>query len=102
MPPSQLQNIQSIKLWNIHCQDFPPMPRLSQLTMSYEPAVGHAMLPLPKLTMLEELSIRGVDHCPSLSGLARLTVLKLVGRLLPNQASADIPQDLKVCHASST
>lgn len=70
MQMSQLQNIQCLDLWNAQCPDFPPMPRLSRLTMSHEPVTGHAMLPLPKLTMLEVLFIQGVDHCPSLSCLS--------------------------------
>ena len=60
------------------------------------------MLPLPKVTMLEDLFIRDVAHCPSLSGLSRLTSHRLVGQPLSSQASADIPQGLKVCHTSST
>ena len=70
MQMSQLQNIQCLDLWNAQCPDFPPMPRLSRFTMSHEPVTGHAMLPLPKLTMLEVLFIQGVDHCPSLSCLS--------------------------------
>ena len=106
MPTSQLGNIQCLELWNSQCPDFPPMPRLSELTMSFESVTGNAMLPLPKLTTLEVLNIRGVDHCPSLSCLTGLTVLRLTGHSLSGQlgyqASADIHQGLRVCHAFST
>ena len=76
---SQLQNIQRLELWNSQCPNFPLMPRLSELTMSFESVTGNAMLPLPKLTTLESLFLWGVDLCPSLSGLSRLTYLSLIG-----------------------
>ena len=77
MPTSQLRTIRRLDLWDAQCPEFPPMARLSDLTMSFEPVAAHAMLPLPKLTMLEALAIHGVDSCPSLSSLSRLTRLVL-------------------------
>ena len=81
------------------------MPRLSHLIMSFKPATGHATLPLPRMTMLQVLSIQGVTRYPSLSCL-RLIRLELTSQPLSgpplHQASADVPQRLKVCHASPT
>ena len=82
------------------------MPRLTHLTMSFEPVAAHAALPLLSLTMLEVLAIHGVDSCPSLSSLSRLTRLVLVSHPLPvgpsrppvYRASADLSQVLKVCY----
>ena len=82
------------------------MSRLSDLTMLFEPVAAHAMLPFPKRTQLEVLCIHGVDHCPSLSLLSRLTRLELTSHALSGppvyQASADMSQVIEVCHASST
>ena len=114
MPASQLQNIRRLDLWDAPCPDFPPMPRLTHLTVTCEPDPAHAMLPLRSLTMLQGLEIHGIGSCPSLSSLSRLTRLVLGSHPLPAegapagpavppvyQASADLPQVLKVCHASS-
>ena len=81
------------------------MPRLSQLSMSFEPDAAQPMLPLPKLTMLEVLDLDGVSSCPSLTCLSRLTRLSLTGGILSEPpvyaASADILQSIKVCDACS-
>ena len=106
LPPSQLQNIQRLALWDAQCPDLPPMPRLTHLAMSFEPVAAHAALPLPSLNMLEVLEIHGADSCPSLSSLSRLTRLVLVSHPLPAgptrppvyRASADLSQVLKVCY----
>ena len=37
MQTSQLQNIQRLEVRDAQCPDFPPMPRLTHLTMSFEP-----------------------------------------------------------------
>ena len=89
---SQLQNIQGLELQDAQCLDLPPMPRLLRLTMSFEPDAAQAVLPLPKLNMLEVLSI-------CLSRLTRLSLtINLSGPTL-HPASADLPQGVKVCHA---
>ncbi len=102
MQKSQLQNTQGLELQDAQCLDLPPMPRLLRLTMSFEPDAAQAVLPLPKLNMLEVLSIDGVSSCPSLSCLSRLTRLSLTINLsgpILHPASADLSQGVKVCHA---
>ena len=108
MQASQLQDIQLLDIRDAQCPDLPPMPSLSYLIMCFEPLAAHAMLPLPRLTQLEVLCIQGVDNCPSLSCLSRLTRLELSshslpgGATVPGGASADISQGIKVCHAPLT
>ena len=105
MQASQLQGILRLELHDAQCPDFPPMPSLTQLTMSFQPDTAHPMLPLPKLTMLEALTIQGVSSCPSLGCLSRLTRLLLINRPRSGPtrypASADILQSIKVCNACS-
>ena len=79
MEMSQLQNIQRLNLQDAQCPDVPPLPRLTQLSMSFVPDAAQAVLPLPNLMMLEVVSIHGVSTCPSLSCLSRLTMLSLSG-----------------------
>ena len=103
MQTSQLQNIQRLDVQDAQCPDFPPMPKLSQLSLSFQPGAAQPVLPLPNLTMLEVLELDGVSCCPSLSCLSRLTRLSLTGRnpsqLAVYTASADILQSIKVCDA---
>ena len=105
MQASQLQNIQRLDLWDAQCPDFPPMPRLTCLTLSFEAVTAHAMLPLPNLTVLEVLVIQGIGSCPSLSCLSRLTRNSLSANHLSGSTmypvSADVLQSIKVCNACS-
>ena len=104
MQTKQLHNIQRLDLWAAECPDFPPMPRLTHLTMSFEPVTAHAKLPLPSLTMLEVLTIWGADSWPSLGCLRRLTRLSVISRCFPYvpTLSADVLQSIQVCPACST
>ena len=83
MQTSRLQNIQDLELQDAQCPDFPPVPRLTELTMSFRPSKAHPMFPLPKLTVLEALAIEGVSSCPSLTCLSRLTRLSLTAQSQP-------------------
>ena len=96
--------IQRLELWEAECPDFPLMPRLTQLTVSFESVTGHAMLPLHGLTTLEVLTIWAAHILPSLSCLSRLTKLSLMGPYHSgspqnSQASPDLSQAIKVRHA---
>ena len=105
MQASQLQNIQRLDLWDAQCPDFPLMPRLTCLTLSFEAVTAHAMLPLPNLTVLEVLVTQGIGSCPSLSCLSRLTRNSLSANHLSGSTmypvSADVLQSIKVCNACS-
>ena len=106
MQTPQQKNIQHLELQDAQCPDLPPMLSLSQLSMSFMPDTALAVLPTPKLTMLEVLNLIGVRSCPSISCLSRLTRLSWAGRNLSGStvspASADILQSIKVCNACST
>ena len=103
MQTSQLQNVQSLLLQDAQCPAFPPMPRLTHLRTSWEPAATQTWLPLPIPPMLEALTLEGVSSCPNSSCLSGLTRLSLTGRHLSgppvSPASADILQVIKVCPA---
>lgn len=105
MQASQLQNIQRLDLWDAQCPDFPLMPRLTCLTLSFEAVTAHAMLPLPNWTVLEVLVTQGIGSCPSLSCLSRLTRNSLSANHLSGSTmypvSADVLQSIKVCNACS-
>ena len=102
MQKTQLQNIKRRDLWDAQCPDIPPMPRLTHLFVSFANEAV-AMLHLSKFTLLQVLVIRGVNSCPSLSCLSRLTGLSLSGGFIVRPLRYSVSADsIKVRLACST
>ena len=100
MQSSQLEDIQHLELHGAQRPDLPPMPKLSELRLSFVQDTALQVLPNPTLMMLEVLKLHNVSSCPSLGCLSRLTRLSLTGGP-PGPVSIGIWQSFKVCNACS-